>query len=342
MSSPADPQTATAAKRLPFDGKALVSVVIPTFNRLSFLQRAIRSALNQSYSNLEILVVDGGSRDGSLDWLGRVEDPRLRVIRLDHSTGAGHNRQIGAKSSRGDYIGFLDSDDFWLKEKVTAQLRIFERHPGKRIAVVSPPFSFDGINYFRPLYKPRVKGVSIIDHVYAAGGATILSSGIMVCGTVGRELCFDPALHVNQDTDYVFRLESEGVRIICLQQPVWVHDVTPRADRISHDPRRAELSMQWFERVSPKWSNSARRGYLFMDASIRFSRSGRKGRALGLWLKNIQATPSVWYAVRQLVRIFSGGEVRSGLRKLWRRLNRSKDWAPQKFRKLAQLGEPET
>ena len=325
---------------LPFEGEALVSVVIPTLNRLSYLQRAVRSVLAQHYPRLELIVVDGGSRDGSREWLASVTDPRLRPIELDDSLGAGHNRELGAKLSLGNFIAFLDSDDFWLPQKLSEQLTCFERQPSAHCAVISPPYAFDGKHFFPPLAKPRARPTSIVEQVYVTGGPAILSSGIMVPGRIGRELCFDRNLHVNQDTDYVIRLENSGVKLVCMDEPLWVHDTTPRGDRISRDPSKVEASMAWFKRNAHQWPGPARRGFLFMDSSLRHARAGMRMHALWLWLQNIRAAQGPGAALRQLIRALNGGEIPAGLRRLWQRLDPERDPSPQLFQELARLGNP--
>jgi len=101
---------------------ALVSVVIPTFNRLRLLQQAIASVQAQTYSNWELIVVDDGSTDASFETISAIEDSRIRVIRLEHTGNIGFVRNIGARSGKGVWITFLDSDDIWLPERLNIQL----------------------------------------------------------------------------------------------------------------------------------------------------------------------------------------------------------------------------
>lgn len=101
----------------------LVSVVIPTFNRRSLIAETISSVLNQTYTRLELIIVDDGSTDGThefvLDSFGT--DPRLRYITQSNGERA-VARNRGIKESRGELIGFLDSDDIWLPQKLELQV----------------------------------------------------------------------------------------------------------------------------------------------------------------------------------------------------------------------------
>ena len=100
----------------------MVSVVVPTFNRLPLLKHAISSVLAQSWQDFELLVVDDGSWDGTEDYVRGIPDPRVRYFWLAHSGNIARVRNAGALQGRGNWVAFLDSDDLWLPAKLTTQL----------------------------------------------------------------------------------------------------------------------------------------------------------------------------------------------------------------------------
>jgi glycosyltransferase involved in cell wall biosynthesis len=109
----------------------LVSVVIPVYNGERTTRRAIDSVLNQTYENIELIVVDDASTDRTPEILENISDKRLRVIRhkinLGRDTGGSAARNTGLKASKGDYIALLDSDDEWDLTKLEKQLdRVLE------------------------------------------------------------------------------------------------------------------------------------------------------------------------------------------------------------------------
>lgn len=99
----------------------LVSIIIPVYNSASFVVEAVRSALNQTYQNVEVIVVDDGSTDNSLSLVESIHDERLRVF-SQINQGACVARNRGIAEARGAYVKFLDSDDILYPDAVAVQL----------------------------------------------------------------------------------------------------------------------------------------------------------------------------------------------------------------------------
>lgn len=107
-------------------GAVGVSVVIPSYNTRSFVVPAIRSALYQTYSAIEVIVVDDGSIDDSVDQILTVDDDRLTCVR-QWNRGLSAARNTGIRLTRGKYVAFLDSDGLWSPLKVAHHLAVMER-----------------------------------------------------------------------------------------------------------------------------------------------------------------------------------------------------------------------
>ncbi len=103
----------------------MISVIIPTYNRYSFLKKAVSSVLNQSLKEFELIIVDDGSCDGTKDLIRSFEDPRIRYF-YQENRGVSASRNKGIIESRGDVIAFLDSDDFWKEKKLERQLNFMQ------------------------------------------------------------------------------------------------------------------------------------------------------------------------------------------------------------------------
>lgn len=108
----------------------LVSVIIPTYNREAWLRHAIDSALGQTHRDIEVLVVDDGSTDGTHAYVTELERAHpVRLIRHEHCANLSVLRNVGARRSLGAYVALLDSDDLWLPAKIERQLAALTRNP---------------------------------------------------------------------------------------------------------------------------------------------------------------------------------------------------------------------
>jgi len=114
----------------------MISVIIPTYNRIAFLKEAVASVVKQDYfhghpGEWELLVVDDGSTDGTAEWVEALEGP-IRSIRRAHA-GVSAARNLGLEKARGDLIAFLDSDDLWEADKIRAQVNLLEAIQGAAV-----------------------------------------------------------------------------------------------------------------------------------------------------------------------------------------------------------------
>lgn len=199
---------------------ATVSVVIPTRNRAGLLGCAIRSVLNQTYQDLEVIVVDDGSTDG-----GETErvirsfgDARLRYLRHSSSRGGGAARNTGIRAAAGRYIAFLDDDDEWEPNKTVRQLRVLDCYDA-----VLCTSDEDG----RDKRWGRVCTVTPADlreGKYTSGGTGVLMAQAFIL----KQLLFDETLKRCQDWDLFIRLANR-----CMVG--YLHEPLVRYNEGAHD-----------------------------------------------------------------------------------------------------------
>jgi glycosyltransferase involved in cell wall biosynthesis len=225
---------------------ALVSVIIPTYNRAETVSRAIDSALDQTHEDLEVLVVDDGSSDETESVLESYDDDRVRPIYHETNRGANVARNTGIEHARGKYIAFLDSDDEWLPEKLEAQLDVLEKRSSEWVAVYCG-FSFEltgPVDRLRGLAasvlsrgddSPRMEGGKeligdiLADNVHTGAGSTLL-----VQTDVAREIGgFDESLDRFQDPEFVLRILEVG-KLAHVDEPLVLREetATPPAETI--------------------------------------------------------------------------------------------------------------
>ena len=105
-----------------------VSVIIPTYNRAKKACRAVSSVLDQTFKDFEIIVIDDASTDDTIEKLKEF-DNRIQVIRHSDNRGVSSARNSGINKAKGKYIALLDSDDYWLPEKLRVQTDFFNKNP---------------------------------------------------------------------------------------------------------------------------------------------------------------------------------------------------------------------
>ena len=194
-----------------------ISVIIPSYNRAAMVQSAIESVLAQTFSDLEVIVVDDESSDGTGQILGEIFGDRIRYY-SQANQGVSVARNKGIAEARGHWIAFLDQDDLWEKDKLEYQLKALERfgprcsacytdtrlynHPETRtlFQLAEESYRHEGMmgvntDVLRLLVRPG-----------GAGMVVCLSSFLGRADLVRRTGGFDPKLRYSQDSEFMFRL----------------------------------------------------------------------------------------------------------------------------------------
>lgn len=126
----------------------LVSVIMPTWNSKRFVGESIESILSQKYKNLELIITDDASTDGTPELLKEyaAKDNRIKLILNTQNRGAGYSRNCSIEATQGQYIAFCDSDDRWMPEKIEQQVRFMQK---KKVALCfSPYYTCDSHNHY--------------------------------------------------------------------------------------------------------------------------------------------------------------------------------------------------
>jgi glycosyltransferase involved in cell wall biosynthesis len=121
----------------------LISVIIPTYNRAHTLGRAVKSALAQTFTDFELMIVDDGSTDNTGEVARSFADARIHYLKHARNLGASAARNTGIKSSRGRYISFLDSDDEWTASILQEQLDVIDDKQKNPVIVVTGMQTYD-------------------------------------------------------------------------------------------------------------------------------------------------------------------------------------------------------
>lgn len=207
----------------------MVSVIIPTYNRANVIKKAIDSVLNQTYENLELIIVDDCSTDNTREIVGDIDDPRIKYVCLSKNSGACAARNKGIDMAKGQYIAFQDSDDEWLPSKLEKQLSVFEEHNPDIVFCKLKRIQANGQITFEP---PQIKGGKIekVTNLFGIGTQAIIAKR-----DVFAQLRFDDELPRFQDFELLLRA-SKQFSLYCLDEGLVNYEVG--ADSISSSPTR--------------------------------------------------------------------------------------------------------
>lgn len=189
---------------------ALVSVIMPTYDRLQFLAPALESLFAQTCPDWELIVADDGSGAATREYLRALHaPPQLRVIWLEHSGKPAVARNAALRAARGSYVAFLDSDDLWLPHKLERQLASLRRHPERKwsyteFALVDAAGRLQAL----PLGSKHPAAISgwIAERLLTGQTVIALPSVVVARETLERLGAFDEQLVMCEDDELWLRL----------------------------------------------------------------------------------------------------------------------------------------
>jgi glycosyltransferase involved in cell wall biosynthesis len=213
----------------------IVSIVMPTFNRMQFLPATVESVLAQTIPRWELIIADDGSDRQTLDYLeSLMQDGRIHLLRLRHRGNAGAARNAGIAAARAPFVAFLDSDDLWAPNKLERQLAVLRANPACRWSYTAfVMIDADGA----PLVSERTRrwtphaGQIFAQTVHTT--ASIRLPSVLASTAFVREAgAFDEAIDCGEDYDLWLRL--------ALRSPVCVVDEPlTSVRRHSSNPKRS-------------------------------------------------------------------------------------------------------
>ncbi len=191
-----------------------VSIVIPTYKRVVELRLALKKILAQTFEDYEVLIVDNHSDDGTDEMIADLQDPRLTLVKVHNEGIIARSRNVGIKAARGDYIAFLDSDDWWCPDKLERCVALLDQ---------GADVTYHDLQISRgpetALSGKRVKTWPLTGDPFQAflsGGNALANSGVMLRRSIlgGITQSEHPALVGMEDFDLWLRLAKAGARFV--------------------------------------------------------------------------------------------------------------------------------
>ena len=289
-----------------------ISIIIPTYNRREIVPRAVASALAQTDGDLEVVVVDDGSTDGTLDDLAeRFDDPRLVCVRQENG-GTASARNLGLRRARGSYVAFLDSDDWQAPDFAERQLAALEAAPWAELALADIRYVGRADGRWDRANDRCSPPTSLEDMLM---GRWALVIGWLVRMRTARELAFSESSYV-EDTDFLFRFFAAGHRSVLVPEVLATYDLddsalkTPRKCRSTPRVRKECILLR--ERFGDLANDPDRHRLRMARCWTRyFVKAGRpreaRPYALRWWLGRPFSPHAIQYGLRSFMARGRGG-----------------------------------
>jgi glycosyltransferase involved in cell wall biosynthesis len=183
-----------------------ISVVIPAYNAESTIQKTVESVQSQTFSDIEIIVINDGSTDRTLDLLENISDSRLKIFSYENA-GVCAARNRGIFHATGEFISFVDADDWWTPDKLEAQFNALKSHPEAGVAYSWTFFFYEHAGNKVPGHPAFFEGdvyAALLQENFLASGSNVLARRIAI-EQVGE---FDSTFPHCADWDYYLRLAA--------------------------------------------------------------------------------------------------------------------------------------
>ena len=176
----------------------MISVIIPSYNRANTIKRSLESVLNQTYKDIEVIIVDDCSTDSTRQIIESYDDERIRYVKNDTNSGACQSRNNGITIANGEYIAFQDSDDFWRPNKLEIQLEFMKKCNAD---VCFCKFQKHGYPEIEGKIAPEIGG-GIIEYNKLVRQSLVGTPTILAKTAVMKDIMFDATLKRLQDYDW--------------------------------------------------------------------------------------------------------------------------------------------
>lgn len=193
-----------------------VSVIIPMYNSSKYIVECVNSVINQTYKKLEIILVDDKSNDSTLKKVNRIKDKRIKIIKLKKNVGAAEARNKGIEASTGDYICFLDSDDYWKLDKVEKQVKFIK----------DKVFIYSEYEYLRKNYTHIARVPESLTYKELLKNSAIFTSTVMLnMKYLTKEDIYMPNIRMGQDYGSWYKILKKIDKAYGIQEVLSVYRV---------------------------------------------------------------------------------------------------------------------
>lgn len=232
----------------------MISVIIPVYNMEKYLNQCLESIVNQDYHDIEILLVDDGSKDGSLNLCNKwaSKDSRIRVFTKENG-GQGSARNLALKEIRGEYVSFIDSDDLVTKDMYTSLIEVIEKNQADMVICETKTFS-DGESV---ILEENKQSIQVVMNTFEAMQYRMNSVRYVTdspCNKLYKAKLFDSLFFVEgrllEDTAMMYKLIDRCQKVVYTNKIGYlIRNNMSSVSRVKYNVKRCDTIITYEEMV---------------------------------------------------------------------------------------------
>ncbi|RYZ42981.1 MAG: glycosyltransferase family 2 protein [Myxococcaceae bacterium] len=223
--------------------KPSVSVIIPAYNVEAYLGAAIDSVLAQTRRDIEILIVDDGSTDRTVEVAERYQDPRLRVFKNERNAGVSQSRNVAIGHAQGEWVAVLDSDDWWAENRLERLLALAEAHGADIVGDDIQMVKEGELEALATFFQVNARRLGVIDKPFEVSAVKMVRDDYGILKPMFRKsfldahgLRYNPAFKTGEDFDFLLRALLASARMVVSNEALYYYRA--RGGSLVADPVR--------------------------------------------------------------------------------------------------------
>lgn len=236
-------------------GEPLVSVIMPAHNAATHIAKAIQSVLNQSYRDIELIVVDDGSTDNTADIVTGFEEDRIKYFYQDNA-GASSARNLALRKSQGSYIVILDADDMMTPDFIARHLEEFDKHPQADLVYCDDSLIDENDKPIRVIERPEYADTkSLVRDLFRCGYPVVPFRTCIRKSVFDKIGFYDEGLLVAEDYDMMRRFVKSGLKAHHLNEALYLRRIKSDSLSAAHTAEKAKCHFDVLKRFSDTFSH---------------------------------------------------------------------------------------
>ena len=247
-----------------YENNIFFSIIIPNFNQASYLKKALSGVIKQTYKNYEIIIIDNNSTDNSRDVINSFSDKRIKSFYIDNMGIISKSRNLGLKKATGEWICFLDADDYWFKNKLEEIKTAINKSNNIEVICNGEIYLYKNLKKFtKKIYKKKNKKLSMFSSLLLNGNQLSTSATSVKKSFIKKNNIFfseDKKIYTSEDYDFWLKLAFNKARFKFIDKYLGIYLIHKNSSSntfISHDNASLRVTLNHLDKS--KYQNNLKK-----------------------------------------------------------------------------------